>query len=714
MMNYTDYYQNPEGVAGEGRPEGGSKPKKGEKKPKALNTRVVLYLGELPPDVDQYELHQFIMSLGKFNIESLIVKPTKENKSYAYVKFKNEIEVEKARLLLNLKSWKNYVIKAEQFKQKSNLGEEAVVKKEKLLTGGNLFIKNLQPNTTPKDLYDLFTQYGTIVSIKLKQNTKGECLGYGYVNYDNAEEANMALKNLDGVDLLGKSIQVTTFSTKGEREEQETFPLVLIKQMPENINNEKMIEEIFEKFGQITFSGYSSHQQQIQDGKEGENSVAVVLYNTREEAQAAVRQLNNQSFNESEIPFILSIAPVSQEMIEKLNQAKREKMKTKYQGCNLVVKNINKDITDQLLFEIFKQFGNIKSARIATEGVFKEIKNEQGLLLDKEFVYESKGYGFVLFKNAEDANKAKEGLNNVQYKYKDKEVKLGVEFYDYSKAKGEGGDKKEKGGKGGKKYNNNNNNQNNNYKKNPRPKVDYQSNDVNEGGDQNQVINNRMMINTQGGKKFNNNQGQGQGNNNNYNNRFDNNQGNQNIQNQNRQMMNPNQQQMNPNQQQMNPNQQQMNPNQQQMNPNQQQMNPNQMNQQQMNQYNQMQQMRMNQMNQMQQMQQNQSRNITQPKGRNDNGEFVDSIKKIIQITNIEEKTELLGETIFYFLMSFISKYNLNQSNGKFDDTHLCSKLTGIFLQTDEKEIIEIFSNSEILMLTIKDVVMVILYIIVF
>lgn len=61
-------------------------------KQKALNTNVVLYIGELPQDVDQYELHQFIMTFGKFTIESLIVKPTKENKSFAYVKFKTKSE----------------------------------------------------------------------------------------------------------------------------------------------------------------------------------------------------------------------------------------------------------------------------------------------------------------------------------------------------------------------------------------------------------------------------------------------------------------------------------------------------------------------------------------------------------------------------------------------------------------------------------------------
>ncbi len=65
-----------------------------EQKPKAkaINTNVVLYIGDLPPDVDQYELHQFIQSFGKFNIESLLIKPTKDNKSFAYVKFKTKSE----------------------------------------------------------------------------------------------------------------------------------------------------------------------------------------------------------------------------------------------------------------------------------------------------------------------------------------------------------------------------------------------------------------------------------------------------------------------------------------------------------------------------------------------------------------------------------------------------------------------------------------------
>jgi hypothetical protein len=79
-------------------------------------------------------------------------------------------------------------------------------------------------------------------------------------------------------------------------------------------------------------------------------------------------------------------------------------------------------------------------------------------------------------------------------------------------------------------------------------------------------------------------------------------------------------------------------------------------------------------------------------------------------IKNVDERHELLGETIFYFLLKFIPQNNLNNTGGRFDDTILCSKLTGIFLHTDPNELVEIVSNIQVLTMTIKDVIMVIIF----
>jgi polyadenylate-binding protein len=433
----------------------GQKP---SKQSKMVNTGVVLYLGELPPELDQYELHQFIMSHGKFNVESLIVKPTKENKSYAYVKFKTKSEVEKARKALHMKSFRDYVVKAEPFKQKEETGGS-----DKPEENTNLFVKNLSATTTPKDLYDLFIKYGNIISIKLKQNINGECLGYGYVNYEDNKNAENALESLNDSEYMGKRLQVTHFHPRKERnaEETEKFPLVLIKLMPDRIDSEAKLEEIFVKFGQIAFCGLISGNESIDSlhnlsipksitGNESnslsdeqnlitsysisENKrMGVVLFAKKEDASSAVKSLDQAILDESGVPLSLSLAPINQETLDKLWKAKQESYKKKYEGCNLVIKNIPKEISEKNLFEIFKQFGDIAGARIATEGRMKEIKNENGEVLDKVFQYESKGYGFVLFRNIEDARAAKEALNNQQISFKNSTLKLIVEYYDYSK-----------------------------------------------------------------------------------------------------------------------------------------------------------------------------------------------------------------------------------------------------------------------------------------
>ena len=407
----------------------GQKP---SKQSKALNTNVVLYLGELPPDVDQYELHQFIMSQGKFNVESLIVKPTKENKAYAYVKFKSRMEVERARHALHMKTLREYVIKAEPFKQKEESQAERVNNPEE---NNNLFVKNLPGSTTPKELFELFSTYGSIISIKLKQNRNGECIGYGYVNYEDSQSAEDALNKLNGYELMGKRLQVSRFSPKKERTEEDKFPLVLIKQMPSALDSESKLEEIFTKFGQISFCGLiSGNESNGLNNLNGDARLGIVLFARKEDASSAVKSLDQTIIDESGVPLVLSLAPINKETIEKLRKAKQESFKKKYEGCNLVIKNIPKEITEKNLFEIFKQYGDVAGARIATEGKMREIKNDEGEVLDKLFQYESKGYGFVLFRNLEDARSAKEALNNKKVNYQNSSLVLIVEYYDYSKS----------------------------------------------------------------------------------------------------------------------------------------------------------------------------------------------------------------------------------------------------------------------------------------
>ena len=60
---------------------------------------------------------------------------------------------------------------------------------------------------------------------------------------------------------------------------------------------------------------------------------------------------------------------------------------------------------------------------------------------------------------------------------------------------------------------------------------------------------------------------------------------------------------------------------------------------------------------------------------------LLDSIKEKLKIDNEEERTKAIGETLFYFLIKFIPQYGPNTTNGVFNDSDLCSKLTGILIK---------------------------------
>lgn len=130
---------------------------------------------------------------------------------------------------IHLSTIKNHVIRAEPFKPKSNADHQ---QKD---NSSNLFVKNLQKDTTPKELYDLFVKYGNIISIKLKQKENNECLGYGYVNFEKVEDAEKATESLNDSDYKGKTILVSTFYSKSKRNDEDKFHLITLKNLPANV-----------------------------------------------------------------------------------------------------------------------------------------------------------------------------------------------------------------------------------------------------------------------------------------------------------------------------------------------------------------------------------------------------------------------------------------------------------------------------------------------
>ena len=82
----------------------------------------------------------------------------------------------------------------------------------------NIFVGNLDFNTTEDDLRQLFSPYGAVdqVSIMTDRET-GRSRGFGFVEMPNTEEGEKAIAALNGTQLGGRSINVNEARPKAER-----------------------------------------------------------------------------------------------------------------------------------------------------------------------------------------------------------------------------------------------------------------------------------------------------------------------------------------------------------------------------------------------------------------------------------------------------------------------------------------------------------------
>lgn len=82
-----------------------------------------------------------------------------------------------------------------------------------------LFVGSLPPTTTEESLQDLFTQFGTVHSIKLiKDLFSGKCKGFGFLEME-GHEARAAIAGLDGKPFDGNLLKVRFEEerTKGQK-----------------------------------------------------------------------------------------------------------------------------------------------------------------------------------------------------------------------------------------------------------------------------------------------------------------------------------------------------------------------------------------------------------------------------------------------------------------------------------------------------------------
>lgn len=81
-----------------------------------------------------------------------------------------------------------------------------------------LFVAKLSFDSTDDTLNALFAQHGAVVSaVIIKDRDSGRSKGFGFVEMENDEEAQAAIKTLDGTEFEGRTIAVSVARPREER-----------------------------------------------------------------------------------------------------------------------------------------------------------------------------------------------------------------------------------------------------------------------------------------------------------------------------------------------------------------------------------------------------------------------------------------------------------------------------------------------------------------
>ncbi|MGQ0740377.1 MAG: RNA recognition motif domain-containing protein [Bacteroidota bacterium] len=88
----------------------------------------------------------------------------------------------------------------------------------------NMYVSNLSFHTSDEDLKKLFGQYGAVSSAKvINDRETGRSRGFGFVEMDSTDEANAAIKGLNGKDIDGRALSVSVAREKAPRSDNKRW-----------------------------------------------------------------------------------------------------------------------------------------------------------------------------------------------------------------------------------------------------------------------------------------------------------------------------------------------------------------------------------------------------------------------------------------------------------------------------------------------------------
>ncbi|KAL2103659.1 hypothetical protein ACEWY4_000527 [Coilia grayii] len=165
----------------------------------------------------------------------------------------------------------------------------------------NVYIKNFGEHYDDEQLKNIFSEFGKTLSVRVMRDERGHSRGFGFVNFENHEDAQKAVEAMNGKELNGKVLYVGRAQKRLERQgelkrkfEQIKMDRIqryqgvnlYVKNLDDTINDEKLRKE-FAPYGTITSA-------KVMTDTGHSKGFGFVCFTSPEEATRAVTEMNGR------------------------------------------------------------------------------------------------------------------------------------------------------------------------------------------------------------------------------------------------------------------------------------------------------------------------------------------------------------------------------------------------------------------------------------
>ncbi|SCU85858.1 LANO_0C05732g1_1 [Lachancea nothofagi CBS 11611] len=258
-----------------------------------------VFIKNLHPAIDNKALHDTFSVFGNILSCKIATDETGKSRKFGFVHFEEEEAAKEAIDAINgmlLNGLEVYV--APHVSKKDRQSKLDEVKSNFT----NVYVKNVDPETTQEEFEQLFTQFGPVTSAVLETDSEGKLRGFGFVNYEDHNAAMKAVDELNETDFKSQKLYVGRAQKKYERlqelkKQYESSRMeklakyqgvnLFVKNLDDSVDDEKLQEE-FAPFGTIT------SVKVMRDDAGSSKGFGFVCFSAPEEATKAITEKNQQ------------------------------------------------------------------------------------------------------------------------------------------------------------------------------------------------------------------------------------------------------------------------------------------------------------------------------------------------------------------------------------------------------------------------------------